>query len=185
MRPLLFSSVVPACGSYLLCSQDLNGSESSEAGDQKRTTRLAPQSGRHGWLSRKSSSTATVGARHGVPLREGAAGIFIRSGRPKVHGDQWTSRLLKFLAADRGNKARMSMKTKGKDKKSSDQWVEELRSQGQELTVSIAHRPRAGRRRVTFRLLDCSTHQLWISTEQSQNVYENKGQGQKIERPMG
>jgi len=39
----LFPLVVPASGSFLLCSQEVEESKSPEMGDQKPTTRLGPQ----------------------------------------------------------------------------------------------------------------------------------------------
>jgi len=48
----------------------------------------------------------------------------------------------------------------------------------QDPTESLALAPQPGRRLTAPRLLDFLTHN---STEQSQNVYENKGRVQKVE----
>ena len=144
--PLLFSSVIPACGFCL------------EVQSRSRGVQKQGQVG--GWADR--------GRGIGHPLPTASDGP--QAGRWQRGPQRLDSST--YRPQNQGNKARMSMKTKEEVKKSRSC---EARSRGQ---------ARRCLRVVTLRLLTLDSQLLDSnSTKQSENVYENKGQVQKVPRP--
>jgi hypothetical protein len=144
MRPLLFSR---SC-LWLLPPSTVKKSRSAKA-------RAGRQMGR--WADR------CRGVGHQLPTASAGRRPGRRRLTPRPPGSST------YRRQNRGNKARMSMKTKDKYKKSLSPTVPDQ---------TPTARPRAAGRKVaegspTSRLLNLSTAK---STEQSENVYENKGQ---------
>ena len=143
--PLLFSSVIPACGFCL------------EVQSRSRGVQKQGQVG--GWADR--------GRGIGHPLPTASDGP--QAGRWRKAPQRLDSPTCR--GQNQGNKARMSMKTKEEVKKSRSC---EARSRGQ---------ARRCLRVVTLRLSTLDSQLLDSnSAEQSENVYENKERGKKVER---